>query len=106
MSSGKAFFAGVGADSRPGSIEIWKLPLEKVQSVAAHGKAIERMRISQDNNFLFTCGKDGTLMIHEIKDRDPRGMGGARKFDVSNFSEEILTEKAEMDAFDSGIDAL
>lgn len=60
------------------------------------------MRISYDNNFLFTAGKDGTLVIHDIKDRDPRG--GLNKRDlggVLQFSEEILTEKAEMEEFDN-----
>ena len=60
------------------------------------------MRISYDNNFLFTAGKDGTLVIHEVKDRDPRG--GLNKRDlggVLQFSEEILTEKAEMEEFDN-----
>lgn len=65
------------------------------------------MRISYDNNFLFTAGKDGTLVIHEIKDRDPRG--GLNKRDlggVLQFSEEILTEKAEMEEFDNQKEAL
>ena len=79
--------------------------MEKVNSVAAHGKAVERMRISHDNNFLFTAAKDGTMMVAEIKDRDPRGSVG-RKFDVANFSEEILTEEAEMKDFDTTIETL
>jgi len=62
------------------------------------------MRISADNNFLFSAARDGTLMIHEIKDKDPRGL--LRKQEHPNFSEEILTEKTEMDTFDSYIDSL
>jgi hypothetical protein len=52
------------------------------------------MRISYDNNFLFTAGRDGTLIIHDIKDIK-RDLGG-----VLSFSEEILTERAEMEDFD------
>jgi hypothetical protein len=63
------------------------------------------MRISHDNQYLFTAAKDGTLMVCEIKDRDPRGSVG-RKFDSANFSEEILTEKTEMDGYDTTIDTL
>jgi hypothetical protein len=33
MKSGKIFFAGVGEEDRPGAIEIWKLPLEKINEV-------------------------------------------------------------------------
>lgn len=58
------------------------------------------MRISFDNNFLFTAGKDGCLIIYEIKDKDPRG--GLVKREraegtIMQFSDEILTEKPEMD---------
>jgi len=53
------------------------------------------MRISFDNNFLFTAGRDGSLMILDIKDKDPRG-GLVRQRDAGSmipFSQEILTEK-------------
>lgn len=60
------------------------------------------MRISFDNTFLFTAGRDGTLIIHEIKDKDPRG--GVIKRDFVNAlppSEEILTDKTEMENFET-----
>ena len=106
LASGKAFFAGVSEEGRAGAVEIWKFPheeaksMEKLNEVQAHGKGIERMRISYDNNFLFTAGKDGCLIIYEIKDRDPRG--GLIKRErgegaIMQFSDEILTEKPEMD---------
>lgn len=74
--------------------------MEKLNEVQAHGKGIQRMRISFDNNYLFTSGKDGCLLICEIRDRDPRG--GLIKRErgegaIMAFSDEILTEKAEMD---------
>jgi WD40 repeat protein len=107
LASGKAFFAGVGEDTKPGSIQIWKSSLEKHTEVQAHGRGVERMRISFDNNYLFTAGKDGTLIIHDIKDRDPRGGVIKRDFGgVLNFSEEILTEKQEMEEFDTAKETL
>lgn len=64
------------------------------------------MRISHDNQFLFTSSRDGSMMMLEIKDKDVRG-GGLRKFDgIANFSEEILTEKTEMDQYEQMIDTL
>ena len=65
----------------------------------AHGKAIERMRLSFNNDWLFTAGKDCCLIIHEVKDRDPRGGLVKKERDVGllPFSDEILTEKSEMD---------
>ena len=47
-------------------------------------------------------------MLHEVKDRDPRGLV-TRKLDygaITTFSEEIQTEKTEMDQYDSTIDQL
>ena len=49
------------------------LKMEKINEVQAHASIINRMRISYDNNNLFTCGKDGCLIIHDVKDRDPKG---------------------------------
>jgi hypothetical protein len=66
LNNGKAMFASVGQEGRPGAIEIWKMPLERVASVPAHSKGVERMRISADNRYLFTASKDGSLMIHVV----------------------------------------
>ena len=69
MKSGKSFFAGVGEEDKPGAIEIWKLPLEKVNEVQAHANQVERMRLTHDNCFLFTSSRDGTIMMHAVDDR-------------------------------------
>lgn len=76
------------------------MPMEKIIEIQAHGKGVTRMRMTFDNNFLFTTAKDGTLMIHEIKDRDPRGGLVKKERDlggITTFSEEILTEKTEIE---------
>ena len=59
------------------------------------------MRLSLDNKFLFTAGKDGCLMIHSIR-QDSKGFqtGGLR--DITGHlltSEEVLTEKVEMEEY-------
>lgn len=58
------------------------------------------MRLSFDNNYLFTVGEDGAMIIHDVKDRDPRA-GGKRDRDGLglNFSDEILTEKTELENY-------
>jgi len=58
------------------------------------------MKISYDNKYLFTASKDGSLLIMDIKDKDPRG-GNLRERDLQilDFSDEILTEKSEMDDY-------
>jgi len=37
------------------------------------------MRISHDNTHLFTVGSDGCLIIHDVKDRDPKGKARERE---------------------------
>jgi hypothetical protein len=85
---------------RPGAIHIYKLPLDKISEVQAHSKPIERMKLSSDNSYLFTAGQDGALIIHDVKDRDPRG-GVKRDREGLGlpFSDEILTEKQELENY-------
>ena len=97
----KAFFAGVSDEGSPGAIQIWKFgPLEKINEVQAHSLGVERLKISHDNNYIFSAGKDGTIFIMDIKDREPRGIGFSAKDKettaIKTFSEEILTAKGEM----------
>jgi len=58
---------------------------------------ITRMRLSYDNNHLFTTGGDGCMIIHDVKDRDPKGK--SRDREGLPFSDEILTERAEIDQY-------
>jgi hypothetical protein len=69
LKTGKAYFCGVGEDQKPGHIQIWKYqPLERIVINAAHGNACERIRISYCNNRLFSVGRDGTVVMFEIRD--------------------------------------
>ena len=69
--------------------------MEYVGEVQAHAGPIERMRLSYNNDWLFTVGKDCCIMIHEVKDRDPRA-GFVRRAQDPNlmYSDDILTEKS------------
>ena len=54
--SQKFMFAAVSEEGKTGSIQIYKLPLDRITEVQAHEKGIEVMKISYDNNYLFTGG--------------------------------------------------
>jgi hypothetical protein len=56
------------------------------------------MRLSYDNNYLFTGGQDGLVIIHDIKDRDPRGSKTREGLGLP-FSEEILVDKQDIESF-------
>ena len=55
------------------------------------------MRLSFDNTWLFTSGSDGCLYIHKVDDRDVRGGRKAQQREHMAISEEIQTDKAEME---------
>ncbi len=94
-SNQKALFAGTGEEGKPGAVVIFKLPFMKINEIQGHSKPIERMRLSYDNNYLFTAGKDGCLILYDVKDRDPRSGKREREAMALPFSDEILTEKSE-----------
>ena len=81
--------------------------MEYASEVQAHSGPIERMRLSHHNDYLFTAGRDCCLMIHEVKDRDPRS-GMTRHIRDPNllYSDEILTEKSEMEEINADRDRL
>ncbi len=62
------------------------------------------MRLSFDNSHLLSVGKDGCLIIHDGKDRDPKGKSKERE--GLPFSDEILTEKSEIEAYATEKEAL
>jgi len=73
MHGARAFFAGIAEDDKPGSIQVLRYPWEKVFEVQAHSLPVERLRISFDNQVLFSSGHDGVLCVFDVKDKDPKG---------------------------------
>lgn len=56
---------------------------------------MERLRLSDDCQNLFSVGMDGLLCIFEVRDRDPRS--AKRQTPALPISLEILTENAEIE---------
>ena len=77
LRTGKALVAGMGHNGFPGSVQVWKFPLDnekernrpllKINEVQAHSSEINRIRLSDDNKFLFTVGRDGIICIFDVK---------------------------------------
>lgn len=95
----KSVIAGVGDPEKPGAIQVYQRsedkPLEKLNEIQAHAHPIEKLRLSDDSQNLFSVGRDGMLCIFEVRDRDPRSAKKAGQGLV--FSEEILTDSQTMD---------
>ena len=52
------------------------------------------MRISYDDQFLFSVGQDGSLFIFKVTDKDGRGL--KREKDIT-FAEEVLVTKSDLE---------
>ena len=52
------------------------------------------MRISYDDQFLFSVGQDGTLFMFKVTDKDGRGL--KREKDIT-FAEEVLVTKSDLE---------
>lgn len=44
-----------------------------VEYQAHDERGIEKMRITADDQYLITAGRDGVIIVFEIKDKDARG---------------------------------
>jgi len=88
------FFIGTSTEGRPGSIRCYKYPMTMdYQSYQAHAGPIERIRVSHDEQYLFSVGYDGSLVIFDIKDKDSRKAGVS----LLPHSEEVLVTKPDLD---------
>ncbi len=91
----KLFFVGIGEPKMPGTVKYYKFPLSagECTDIQAHSEEVKRMKISRDDKYLFTVGKDGCVIIYEIKEREKTRES---KELALMYSDEILTDKQEL----------
>ena len=63
----------------------------KLFEIQAHAQGVSRIRISYDNQYLYTASFDGTLAVFQIQDRMNE------KRELPNMSQEILIKKKQRD---------
>lgn len=63
----------------------------------AHSGSIERMRVSHDDCYLFSAGKDGCLIVWEVKDKDIRALRREKEALGLAFAEELMITRAEIE---------
>lgn len=89
------FFAGTGELDRPGYIRSYRNELNgEFAEYACHAGPVTRLRISFDDQFLFSAGDDGTLAIFEIRERE--GRARTREM-LLPWAEEILVTKTDLE---------
>ncbi len=94
-SSDKLLFGGIHDEKlMSGAIRCLNLPLfhKKFQDYIGHDeRGVEKMRITNDDKYLITAGRDGCVLVYEIKDKDARD--GKYKEGYSKPSDEILVTR-------------
>lgn len=106
-SSGRMLFASTVDPNKPGRVRSYKCPPASGNSSAiggdelieypCHGGPITRMRLSHDNQFLFTTSVDGSLMIFETKEAKAPARGARERESAITFAEEILVTKSDLE---------
>merc|ERR1719223_1555700 len=75
--SGKTLFAGVTEPDCPGSLRCYEFPLNSAfVEYQAHSAPVSRIRVTYDDQFLFSAGEDGCLCIWDVAAK--KGPGKAR----------------------------
>ena len=74
LNGARALIAGVHENDKPGSIQVINMGFEKIFEVQAHSLPIERLRLSYDNQYLYSAGQDGMLGIFQIMDKKDRDL--------------------------------
>lgn len=94
-SQARALFAGVAEVNLPGPLRLYNFPVDgEYVEYQAHSLPVARIRITYDEQYLFSAGDDGCLIIFEIKKKVP----SKRDKDGSlGFADEILVTKAFLD---------
>jgi hypothetical protein len=92
--SGKLMFVGTSS----GSIMAMKFPFGVDAGIStehqAHSSQITRLRISCDDQFLFSASDDGCLFIFRISDREGRNTKRERE---AVYADEILVTKSDLE---------
>ncbi|EGR33091.1 WD repeat protein [Ichthyophthirius multifiliis] len=98
-SSNKLLFAGIQDDTRLcGALRCFIYPIShgKFTDYQAHDeRGVEKIRITNDDKYIITVGRDGCMMFFEIKEKDIRQ--ARMKDGYAKFSEEVLVSRADLD---------
>ena len=75
-SSGRVLIGGVDDREKvSGSLKCYKFMLSQhMEEFPAHDeRGVERLRITADDRFVISAGRDGCLMLFEIRDKEAKG---------------------------------
>jgi WD40 repeat protein len=99
-SSGKTMLVG----TEKGAIRSVKFPLSapwEGSSNPSHFGPVNKMRVSNDDEFLFSVGDDGCLFTYKIREKDIRGGHKAKE---AVWADEILITKSDLEEKNQTLD--
>lgn len=85
------------AGTHDGAIRSIKFPLgdaDEYQEHRAHSSAVTKLRVSHDDQYLFSCAEDGCLYVFRIVDKEERAV---RREKTLVFTDEILVTKSDLE---------
>lgn len=95
----KVLFGGIQDELRSsGAIRCYLYPFVNGKCTDYQGhdeRGVEKIRVTHNDKWLISAGKDGCILIYEIKDKDARGHKIASGY--SKPSQEILVTRGDLD---------
>lgn len=102
--TGGLLIAGAANSGIPGFIRVYNFsPLTgDYTDYQAHSKPIERMRISNDDKYLFSAAQDGSICVFEVTDKSVRT---AKDGPAIPYCDELIIPKAKIDKYVNKIES-
>lgn len=104
MHNRKAFFCGLSEQNKPGAIQVLKYPYEKTHEIQVHALPVKRLRVSYDNQSLFSCSNDGTFAVFSVQEKDSRKKD--KDLPTIQYSDFILIQQAYRNKIQQDIELL
>eukprot|EP00744_Colponema_vietnamica_P001225 GILI01002055.1.p1 GENE.GILI01002055.1~~GILI01002055.1.p1 ORF type:complete len:1251 (-),score=376.19 GILI01002055.1:222-3974(-) len=96
--SQRMLIAGTAEPERPGSIRVYKFPLTgDYVEYQCHSAPVSRLRISFDDNYLFSVGEDSCLYIFDVREKEGRVAARKEKEGQLPWAEEILVTRSDLE---------
>merc|ERR1719252_522320 len=95
--SAKTMFSSIAETDSPGGIRCYKFPLDgEYAEYQAHSAPATRLRVTVDDQYLFSTGEDACLFIFDVRKKD-RVLAKRDKDTTLPFADEIIVTRTFLD---------
>ncbi|EGR31811.1 WD repeat protein [Ichthyophthirius multifiliis] len=92
----KLFFFTTEDKGKPGAIRVMKYPFtNEILELQSHVSSITRLRVSFDDNYVFTASEDGALIIYKNEDKEFKVKMDKDNIIETQFTEEFLIQREQ-----------